>query len=42
LHEVHNLRLDGHVKRADGLVAHGELEIRSNRPGDPDALTLAA
>ena len=39
---VHHLRLNGHVQRGDGLVAHDELRIQSQRPGDAHALPLSA
>jgi hypothetical protein len=40
--QVHHLRLDGDVERADRLVAHQQLRPHRQRAGDADALALAA
>ena len=40
--QVEHLRLDRHVERGDGLVADDEVGLEDQRPGDPDALALAA
>ncbi len=40
--QVHHLRLHGHVERGNRLVAHHELGFQNQRPGDTDALALAA
>ena len=42
LEQVDDLGLDGHVQGADGLVAHHELRVQGQGPGDADALALAA
>ena len=42
LEQVDDLGLDGHVERGDGLVAHDQLRLHGERPGDADALPLAA
>ena len=42
LEQVDDLGLDGHVQGADGLVAHDQLRLHGERPGDADALALAA
>ncbi len=41
LHQVEDLRLNGDVERRDGLVAHDELGLQGERPGDADALAPA-
>ena len=40
--QVDDLRLDRHVERRDRLVGDDELRARGERPGDADALALAA
>ena len=40
--QVQDLALDRHVERRDGLVADDELGVEGERPGDADALALAA
>ena len=40
--EIQDLRLHRHIERADRLVAHDELRLYRQRPGDPHALPLAA
>jgi len=40
--EVEDLGLDRDVERRDGLVADDQLRPERNRPGDADALALAA
>ena len=40
--QVHHLRLHGHVEGGDRLVADDELRLQHQRPGDADALALAA
>ncbi len=40
--EVEDLGLDRHVERRDRLVADDELRLDGERPGDADALALAA
>ena len=40
--QVEDLGLDRHVERRDRLVADDELRLDRERPGDPDALALAA
>ena len=42
LEQVQDLRLDRHVEGRDGLVADDEVGLEDERPGDPDALALAA
>ena len=42
LQEVDDLRADGDVEGADGLVADDEVGLHRQRPGDADALALAA
>ena len=42
LQQVHDLRLNGHVQRRDGLVADDELRVEGQRPCDADALPLSA
>ena len=42
LQQVEDLRLDRHVERRDRLVADDEVGLEDERPGDPDALALAA
>ena len=42
LQEVQDLRLDGDVERAHGLVEHHELGFEGERARDPDALALSA
>ncbi len=42
LEQVEDLGLDRHVERRDGLVAHHQPRPQRQRPGDPDALCLAA
>ena len=42
LEQVDDLRLDRHVERRDRLVADDELRLAGERPGDADALALAA
>src|SRR6185503_11016865 len=42
LEQVDDLRLDRDVECADGLVADDQLRLHGQRPGDPDALPLAA
>ncbi len=42
LEQVDDLRLDGHVQRRDRLIADDEVWLNCQRPGDADALTLAA
>ena len=40
--EVHDLRLDGHVERAGGLVQHQEPRFQHQGPRNRDPLALAA
>ena len=40
--QVQHLALDRHVEGGDRLVADDELRVERERPGDPDALALAA
>ena len=40
LEQVEDLRLDRHVERGHGLVAHDELGLEDERAGDPDPLAL--
>ena len=42
LQQVDDLRLDRHVERGDRLVGDQQLGLQGERPGDPDALALAA
>ncbi len=42
LQQVDDLRADRHVEGADGLVADDEVGLDRERPGDADALALAA
>ena len=42
LQQVDDLRLDRHVERGDRLVGHQQLGAQGERPGDADALALAA
>jgi hypothetical protein len=42
LEQVDHLRLDRNVERGDRLVADDELRVERERPGDADALALAA
>ena len=42
LQQVDDLRPDGDVEGADGLVADDEVGLHGERPGDADALALAA
>jgi len=42
LHQVQDLRPDGHVQRADRLVGNDDLGAQGQRPGQADALPLAA
>jgi hypothetical protein len=42
LKKVEDLGLDGDVQGGDGLVAHHELRVEGQRPGDPNPLALAA
>ena len=42
LEQVHDLRLDRDVERRDRLVADEEVRVQRERPGEPDALALAA
>ena len=42
LEQVDDLRLDRHVEGADRLVADDDLGLDGERPGDADALALAA
>src|SRR5207245_174761 len=42
LQQVDDLRLDGDVERRDRLVADDQLGLRRKRPGNADALALAA
>ena len=41
LEQVEDLRLDRHVERGHRLVAHDEVRLEDERPGDADALALA-
>ena len=40
--QVQNLGLDGDIQGRDGLVGHDEFRVYHQRPGDADALALAA
>ena len=40
--QVQHLGLDRHVERRDGLVGDHQLRLQGQRPGDADALALAA
>ncbi len=42
LQQVEHLRLHRHVQRRDRLVGHDEVRLHGQRPGDADALALAA
>jgi hypothetical protein len=42
VHQVDDLRLDGHVERGDRLVGDDHTGLEGERAGDADALTLAA
>ena len=42
LEQVEDLRLDRHVERRDRLVADDQVRLEDQRPGDADALALAA
>jgi hypothetical protein len=42
LQQVHHLRLDRDIERADRLVAHHQLRLHGQRARDADALALAA
>lgn len=42
LQQIDNLGLNGHVQRGDALVAHNELGLYRQRPGNADALPLTA
>ena len=42
LEQVEHLGLDRDVERGHGLVAHDEVRLQHERPGDADALALAA
>ena len=42
LHQVEDLRLDGHIERRDRLIAHQEFGVGGECPGEHDALALAA
>jgi len=42
LEQIDDLRLDRHVERRDGFVAHDQLRLDRERARDPDALALAA
>src|SRR6266511_1955008 len=42
LQQIDDLRLDGDVERRDRLVADDQFGFRGERPGDADALALAA
>ena len=42
LEQVQDLRLDRHVERGHRLVADDEVRLEDERPGDADALPLAA
>ena len=42
LEQVDDLRLDRHVERRHRLVADDQLRVQAERPGDADALALAA
>src|SRR5258705_8932809 len=42
LQQVEDLRLDGDVERRDRLVADDQVRFCGKRPGDADALALAA
>ena len=42
LEQVQDLGLDRHVERGDRLVADDEVRLEDERPGDADALALAA
>ena len=41
LHQIEDLRLDGHVQGRHGFVAHHEVGVGGQRAGQPDALALA-
>ncbi len=41
-HQVHDLRLDRDVQRRDRLVGDDQPGVQGERPGDADALALAA
>ncbi len=40
--QIEDLRLDGNIQRAGGFIQHDDVRIRRERPGNGDALTLAA
>lgn len=40
--EIDHLGLDGDIQGGDRLIANNEARIERERPGDPNALALAA
>ena len=42
LHQVHDLRLDGHIQGGNGFIRNDQLRVHDQRPGDPDPLALSA
>ena len=40
--QIHDLRLDGNIKRGDRLVGNNEIRVDGERASDADALSLAA
>ena len=40
LHQVDNLRLNGHIERRDTLIGNDQLRVHDKRPGDADTLPL--
>ena len=40
--QIDDLRLHGHIKRADRFVPDDQPRARGKRPGDPDPLALPA
>ena len=40
--QVHDLGLNGHIQRGDGLIRHQQLRLHGKRPGNGHPLALAA
>ena len=41
-HQVQNLSLNGNIQCGDRLIAHHQLRVQNQRPGNADTLTAAA
>ena len=41
-HQIEHLRTNGYVQRGNGLVGNDEFRVHNQRPGNADALALAA